>query len=26
MRYHCRIEFKRSGRDWLVEAIVLTPV
>jgi len=26
MRYHCRIEFKRSGRDWLAESIVLTPV
>ncbi len=26
MRYHCRIEFKRSGRDWLAEAITLTPI
>ena len=26
MRYQCRIEFKRSGRDWLAETIVLTPV
>jgi len=26
MRYRCRIEFKRSGRDWLAETIVLTPV
>ena len=26
MQYHCRIEFKRSGHDWLAEAIVLTPV
>ena len=26
MRYQCRIEFKRSGNDWLAETIVLTPV
>ncbi len=26
MRYKCRIEFKRSGRDWLAATIVLTPV
>ncbi len=25
MRYQCRIEFKRSGSDWLAETIVLTP-
>lgn len=26
LRYRCRFEFKKSGRDWLLRAIVLTPI
>ena len=26
MRYRCRFEFEKSGRDWLLRLIVLTPI
>jgi hypothetical protein len=26
LRYRCRLEFEKSGRDWLLRSIVLTPI
>ncbi len=26
LRYRCRLEFEKSGRDWLLRSVVLTPI